>query len=235
MFKNETFLKEKDIQPGLCYISKDSYVRLYLGRDKQGRFVFYQLGMIELRYVDYYHTKIAKEELQNKYLSAMFNVLMQKPIREEYLLHYKTLPKLYGTFDAVDFKTNNYYMQWCNNNCIQIQEKKPSNHDLGFVKARDLEVGRVYGNEWRNKFIYLGRGSEGSFIWCFIGNDEYLVKNPIKAVNDSIIIYSNIYPTKSNKKIKRNNQHLLKDVHINIAELSERAKYILRVMYGLNC
>ena len=237
VWKGDTFLSEKDLVQGLLYVSKDDYVRMYLGKTSTGLFVFYHIGRIDTK-CNSGHIAVSRPEIQIPYFINMCNCIMQNFADVNFIIFYKGIPKLRGTFEGLNYTQT--WKLWYTKSIFMdselpaISDVEPTREQLGYVSARNLEVGRTYGTERRNTWVYLGRTITGGFAWCFIGNDSEMLNNCHSAVDSMIQFYDGLTITSSNKKIKRNNQNGIKDIKVDLNLLAPYTKQILE-LHGLKC
>lgn len=74
-----------------------------------------------------------------------------------------------------------------------------NNKEKGFISSKELIEGRLYftgANPRRSSYVYLGRTSNGEYLWHFIGNIEIYYHNPLGDIKRSI------HCTKNNKKVR---------------------------------
>lgn len=63
----------------------------------------------------------------------------------------------------------------------------------------------MLGDAWRNTWVYLGRSTEGKFVWYFVGNETALINEGFAHIIKSFhsLCRSDCFAvTKSNKKVK---------------------------------
>ena len=202
----EVFLKKKELKPGCFYLYKDGRLVLYLGRTDRNELAFYQIA--SCLYCPDPENKhkgltLAHYDSQVNYLIALSDDLLKKSANSEYVLCLKTMPSLYCEFKPINFEKGckDWYIDSMktNSNLPTLTSVSNVKANRGFVAAKDLVPGRIYysGCGWRSMYMYLGRDTETKeFLWYFIGNEEYLLHLPTKA------LFADADRTKSNKKVK---------------------------------
>lgn len=207
VFKDNEWLKEKQLEEGFLYIIKDGRVMLYLGKSVDDYFIFYNCGSLNFTNAgDYYKYTLSNYDVQVKYMTAMCKELFGKPLYMESVRRLKGLPKIYCKFPFLDFKDG--FVKWYAKSAFihgdlpKLSVVSNEEPNRGFVSTKDLVPGMLYysGSCWRSTFVYLGRNSDKDFVWCFIGNEDILVRNT------GVTLLKNreldIFTTKSNKKVR---------------------------------
>lgn len=202
-------IKKSDLKIGSLYLHSDGLVSLYCGVSKieNDRFYcFYKLFKLALSKNEDYDIVIIHENIQLRYCDNIIVDILNKPIESESLLLVRTVPNIIKSLKDSYLSQESILKYFAKSKLLGVvnipelfsaSETKKSI----YVSAKELQVGSLYfggSDPWRSTFCYLGRTSDGGFLWCFIGNDDSFKSNP----NWYITRSNNIEVTKSNKKVR---------------------------------
>lgn len=188
-FKEEK-LKLSQLQEGKVYIIKDGRLLLYCGKINTEEYLFYlvgtvaimsartQLGMKTIYNFDFMHSYV---------VDSVINI-MKKPANLNGMLTYRTIPFCVIEYPDLDFssgldiwlKISNFAVKGFSNKVKITSNIKPS-----YVKASELEVGRIYvtASIYKETYIYIGKDDLGYFRFVFIGgNRPSFLKDPYRYI-----------------------------------------------------
>ena len=196
-------IKKTDLHIGSLYICKSGKVELYLGRNSEGRYVFYTVGAIDLfddyRLGDTY--VIFYEDIEFKYLLPKVTELMQKPMQKAILAEMIGIPVL--LYEIPFMNEKEVYMLFAKRNLLGLSSVQLStNQDFDEIdnpqpiKAKNLKIGYAYvgkrnlGNssEGNPTYIYLGRTEKGLYVYFNISGFSGVSFH--RGFEDSISFYS---------------------------------------------
>lgn len=203
-------LDNKQLKRGRVYVANDGRLLLYLGQVSiSGERWFYLVHRVNLIVKRTAIGRDATYEIYNfdnmdTYVKVCINnILSTEPIAEG-LLHYRTGPVILGEYPGIILGKETVDNIIDHSSLREVKkyfrEEVPITKN---VKVSDLEVGRVYLSDtaYPERFIYLGRGKEGEFIWAFIGNIADFERDPYEFVATNWRI-GEIKRTKYIKKLK---------------------------------
>jgi hypothetical protein len=213
LFDTKKVLKAKDLKEGHVYLIKDGRVMVYLGQENNASYVFYVCGSLIYEYTNNNSMyTISNYDLQTEYMETLCNSLMKNDVYAESITVLKGIPTIYGEFTLVEYEKT--WKEWYLKSYNKFKDSLPelsfinnAQPDAGFVKAGDLIPGHIYyaGDAWRNTWVYLGRSTEGKFVWYFVGNETALINEGFAHIIKSFhsLCRSDCFAvTKSNKKVK---------------------------------
>lgn len=227
-FKN-AFITKTKLESGAFYLVKDGRIICYMGQNVDGEYVF--IDVISTVVVENWmagEVHIKNEELLMPVIIQAAELVKDNPDKlEEYSIRsYKGIPSIYGKIDYIPVieDTKGFVAQ--TKYTKKMAGYTVKNEDMGYISAKNLEVGRIYG-DWRNWHIYLGRNSEKEFCWLYCGLPETLKKDGIAYLDDYLSYFgcSDLQTTKNNKKIKLNDE--LKDVCLDLTQLNAHSKSLI--------
>lgn len=220
IYKDNEWLKAKDLVPGLVYVVKDGRLLLYLGQATNADYCFYVIASAYLVFDKNSNITFGNYEWQVLGLTKICDLSISHPANKNCILQYKGIPKIHGIFNLVNY-TARYKMWYISSfndiNVPNISNITHSNINLGYVRTKDLIPGNLYytGGCWRSTYVYLGRTSSKKFVWFYIGNEETL----LRAQASDLLMYAEV--TKNNKKVK-NLKDSLKDKNAYVCRETKR-------------
>ena len=236
-FEANKFLTKSKLEEGAFYITKDGRILGYLGISSEGDLIF--VNTIAVIMTDDWRActvSIRNEDLYMPVLqTAVKSCIMNPDKLEQYsILPYKTVPQIYGKLDYLPTITNTVKFVYKANPNIIMATKAPTGEDLGYVSAKNLVVGKLYGG-YRNWHIFLGRNDKKEFCWLYCGNIEAL-RQGIHELDQAISFSarhssSDFQTTKSNKKTKVTEG--FEDYCADLSKLSQESKRFLEMRFGL--
>lgn len=204
-YRDQQWLKAREMTEGKVYIAKDGRLLLYLGLLTDSSVLFYRICNIAFKSIDVsgvHCLSLANYPIQTPNVINMCKATLESAPSPESFQRLKHIPDLYSEFSLVDY--TQVYMTWYNKartlipSIPELAKASGKLPNSNFVKSKDLVVGHIYysGSSWRSTYIYMGRSSEGEYVWHFIGNADYIYSEGMN------YILKNLETTKSNKKIK---------------------------------
>lgn len=198
-FKDNDWVKAKDLKSGTVYVFKDGRVSIYLGRNTKNEYCFYNVcTCLFVRYDSYIFT-LGNYDIQLKHIMQMIDEVLHTQMQQNVLV-LRTMPSLFKT---TLFEDKPRVKTWYTQNLIQRPNApKLVDDDVNvsiYVGAKDLQAGHLYytgSNPWRSTYLYLGRNSQKEFVWWFVCNDDYLQNKSV----DYFVRESEC--TKTNKKVR---------------------------------
>lgn len=216
---SKKFLRKSELTVGSLYLWKDGHCRIFLGvvgdgfrgipnaqRYTAGQLVFYNVGMLALYNISQEKVGILNEPVVLRFLNAQVAELLHScAIDASAIDVYSSMPQIYtclreGILQMVTCEPAEQWLKLVGLMGIVTSTKKATSTGE-FVRATELEVGRVYyvgQSALRSCFVFLGHSRvDNSFIWCFIGNPEAFVSAPM----DYVTTYGHVECTCTNKRV----------------------------------
>ena len=216
MFKDNVFLSKKELQVGRVYVFKDGSCHMYFGQlAGSGDYLFYSIGSLLLYWdmqtkeLEPMHGKYAVESIIN-----LAGIALGTEFKSVAMRRYSTLPKVQGALNygvhwsvVKDYLGLYRYLLDEDLRKLDINFEEPS-RGSEYIGVKQLKFGGIYyggSDGWRNTFVYLGRMTDGNFLWFYISNDSLFLANP-----DTFILVNsrNFQRTTSNKRVREINEKI---------------------------
>lgn len=180
MMYTEKWMKASGLECGTVYLTKDGKVLMYLGTTPLGRYVFYVFASAWLVYRQdddgTWAVTYGNYDSQVYGIRHTIRLSMENKGTRENILEYKTMPKIYGEFPSGSCKDRclTWYRESFQGMDVPVVDGKKRHG--AFMRVKDLVPGCLYynGSCWDSTYVYLGRASDGRFLWYHVISGETL-------------------------------------------------------------
>lgn len=221
-----------NLQSGSIYLFKNGDVMLYIGRDVANNYVFQKLMGVVL-YKTPIELQLPNSAAQYAALQACVDTTMKNPCNPLCLVSIKRLPTIYFEWNLEPVKKGyeNWYLRsmGVNNNLPRLTfEYLRGSVDNWYTHSKDLFRGLLYyvDTDPIRVYLYLGRQSDGSFVWSAIKNVADLQMN---RNNVAFWLQNNIKLTEKSKRVRR-----LDDITDDDVEIPQEFQPYIGVGYHIN-
>ena len=211
---SDRYIGLKDLVRGRVYFTMEKQIMMYLGIAKSGKHLFYQFAVaitkieIERRapqgtvpsYRDQYNIiTFANYDAQVAGIRRIMELSMASRADRDCVVGYKKNPGIIGEFPCCHYEDS--YLTWYKES-LSGDPKAPvileGQMKTDYVSAKDLVPGRCYYTGHGSVYCFLGRSSEGYFVWHYICWSSQFTER----LNDAEYLCSQAEVTKSNKRCK---------------------------------
>ncbi len=232
-FKNDFITKTK-LELGAFYLIKDGRIICYMGQNVNGDYVFIEtVSTVIVEDWENREIHIQNEELFMPAFTQCADLIKNNPdkLEEKCILSYKNIPQIYGKLDYIPVIEDVKQFMLQTKYTKKMADRVMTSKDKGYVSAKDLEIGRMYG-DWGNWHVYLGRNSKKEFCWLYCGNPWALSEKGVCYL-DLYLRFSidDLQTTKNNKKIKLSQE--FENVYLDLSKLNNTSKTIIAAYTGL--
>lgn len=204
------YISLKEVVKGHVYVSRNASrggvgieadIMMYLGRIKSGLHVFYHFAKARLRNVpNNSFVTFTNYDAQVNGIRQIIAASMDTQAYSDSIIKFDKNPRIIGEFPVRDYA--DVYLNWYHKSFTaddNVPEISAGKITTDHVKTSDLVLGGLYyTNPNGNVFIYLGRRSDGRFIWYPVYGREHLRV----ALRNIDRLYANSVVTASNRRCK---------------------------------
>ena len=194
--KGHIYVTRKDDKTG------ETNVIMYLGQLKNGKHAFYHFAKARLVPAggSRYHQTFGNYDAQVGGIRQIITMSMETRAYADSIVSYDKNPGIVGEFPFQDYA--DVYLDWYNKSFTEtdnVPEISAGKVKTDYVKVQDLVLGGLYYTSPAGTiFMYLGRRSDGMFVWSNVYNRERLAE----MLEDIEVMYANADVTVSNKHCK---------------------------------
>lgn len=211
---SDRFVGLKDLVCGRVYFTGENKVLMYLGVAKSGKHLFYQFASavmstrVECRTPDgeapsyrdqYTIITFANYDAQVTGIRLIMELSMKSRADRACVIGVKKNPGVIGEFPCCHYEDK--YLAWYKES-FSNDQMAPIIIEAGmktdYVQVKDLVPGHLYYTGAGSAYCFLGRSSEGYFVWHPVGWGRELRTH----IDDAEYLCSCVEVTKNNKRCK---------------------------------
>lgn len=200
---------------GRVYVTPKKGVLMYLGLAKDGQHTFYRFAIPDITSYDHIvdrernintpYATFANYDAQVAGIRRIMEISIDTCACKECIVQFKNNPGIIGEFPCGHYE--NRYFTWYQSSFpdggVPVIGKGKMN--TNYVRAKELVLGGLYYGDgaYPSVFCYLGRKTNGFFVWCEMNQVTWRVWEEVQTGTETLkLFYTYAEVTKQNKKLK---------------------------------